>query len=1462
MWRHCLNAVMAPKAHVAWVLSALSFVSVRAAVNLNGDRVVNPVGDKDPSPIADPRTYYPDQHDCPLPYSDYSNIHAWTPYFSVERLHRCEQPMLLQFSVTQPLKTSNNTSIRGCTLETSEAKQSNSFGTSANSKVVDNPKKSDNLVDKSLDVAAACVADGVETDGSLTLSTTNSGSQSGGDIASFLVHTQKYFDESDNCDESFLFAYHRSLVASLYIGQSLGKPTVASTVQALTSRLQSETELGNRTIAQVCGKGRKPEHVFGIAIDTNGDLSAVQDAALSWSQGKCVSGGENMRPFSDGLDFKLFDVAEASTKLENSSVPEGNDARSPDSAKRGKRFNVKRAPSRNADGTCATHIIQNGDTCSALAERHGITVADLERFNQGKTWAWTECKDMLLGYNMCLSEGNAPIPPPQAGTECGPMLPGTKQPTDSKINMDELNPCPLKACCSNWGFCGPFAMHCDVHAPANGGPGAKLPEFQNTCISNCGNEIKQNSGPPATFERIGYYESWNLGRDCLWLKAYNADTDGTYTHMHWGFAEIDPKTWKVVLVDPHKQWDHFKQLGLKRIVSFGGWAYSTEPATYNIIRQAIINNRETFAQNLAQFVRDEDIDGVDIDWEYPGAPDIMVDGKPIGQPGDGLYYLRFLTRLKQLLPNKSVSIAAPASYWYLKAFPIDEIAKVIDYIVYMTYDLHGQWDYGNVNAFDSCPSGKCIRSHVTKAGVANNKIFVGEYSYGRSFHMASDGCYGPMCELTGTRTESDAQPGRCTGTGGYISNAEIFEPINSGVARQFHDRGSNSDYIVYNGDVEHTRREDWRKLNFAGSIDWAVDLQRFGAEDFNAPLDLPGQGEEGCVIGIDRGVDSGDLCNYGYCPPPLCECIVLGEVERLPHGVETNMRAWDDQNLELNKLCKFACKYGRCPKEVCVEPEPEPDSHGLITPYNPDDYYTVQARLENAGNCIVFENTAMNKNNAETCYGCCKDIVESAKEEGRITNYGCVGFFPFDEGPIPWIATPGYTSRIANGKCSCDNALMNWFAGKFLEVLLAIIGCFIMSSLKHILDIGISVLTGGTGRIVGAGYVTDVDMKPADAVTVAAELASYTYPEGEDPAGAFTWWLIPCGNDLSLVPEELRKAFDILSAVTPGMSSFRAPKYPKGQGRKDDEGNPTDQSQPRAPPRGGTNDNNNQGSNPKKKQCKPFPSKYRRMGPGKNTIHTTSCDANGNSVDKRWVITSNYGTTPKQVGRECKKEWDQACLHYSSVISNNAAWGRLTCPLDSGTKLAPVRPRRAPRAWTRFHNGGQNGVTTDWMDKNDRPHSNCQADEWPPIYLVNTNEAVYQSAGIDAKGQLVRYLPGQMNQRAGQSMIKGACFAPLLSDLSDADFERLVAPVRALNSQVVGTVTNYVVQASERPYFTITAWNHARAPNDGLDDNGCWPNGKAPMDPGYALYPYDPYYNNKLRPYDYRAPYVPGINGA
>jgi GH18 family chitinase len=69
----------------------------------------------------------------------------------------------------------------------------------------------------------------------------------------------------------------------------------------------------------------------------------------------------------------------------------------------------------------------------------------------------------------------------------------------------------------------------------------------------------------------------------------------------------------------------------------------------------------------------------------------MVRGSPIGAKTDGVKNLRFLTTLrKKLKSDMSLSIAAPALYWYLKAFPIDWISEVVDYIIYITYDLHGQ----------------------------------------------------------------------------------------------------------------------------------------------------------------------------------------------------------------------------------------------------------------------------------------------------------------------------------------------------------------------------------------------------------------------------------------------------------------------------------------------------------------------------------------------------------------------------------------------------------------------------------------------------------------------------------------------------------------------------------------------------------------------------------------------------
>jgi hypothetical protein len=298
------------------------------------------------------------------------------------------------------------------------------------------------------------------------------------------------------------------------------------------------------------------------------------------------------------------------------------------------------------------------------------------------------------------------------------------------------------------------------------------------------------------------------------------------------------------------QFGEFKKIsGAKRILSFGGWEFSNSDATYKIFRTGVRpENRLVMARNIANFIKEHNLDGVDIDWEYPGAPDL-----PEYDPGtadEGPNYLAFLVILKNLLPGKSVSIAAPSSYWYLKQFPIKEMSRILDYIVYMTYDLHGQWDAHNSNSQEGCETGNCLRSQVnltetkqslamiTKAGVPGEKVVVGVTSYGRSFKMADPSCWGPDCQFTGDRLNSNAKHGKCTATARYLADAEIAEILadSSRIVRSFVDSTSNSDILVYDNDewvgymsaaTKRARANLYSAWGLGGTSDWATDLQEY-----------------------------------------------------------------------------------------------------------------------------------------------------------------------------------------------------------------------------------------------------------------------------------------------------------------------------------------------------------------------------------------------------------------------------------------------------------------------------------------------------------------------------------------------------------------------------------------------------------------------------------------------------------
>jgi hypothetical protein len=220
---------------------------------------------------------------------------------------------------------------------------------------------------------------------------------------------------------------------------------------------------------------------------------------------------------------------------------------------------------------------------------------------------------------------------------------GTTQPS-SGTDLAKLNPCPLNVCCNIWGQCGLSDDFCVISKSDTGAPGTSAPG-KNGCkymqtlvlrnlheaysfagISNCGRDIIKGSAPASKI-KVAYFESWNFNRKCLTMNVNEIDTT-QYTHIHFAFPNVTRGDYRVEITDPavSKQFELFKATtGAKKIVSLGGWAFSTEPGTFSILREAAQPaNRDKFKNNLIAFMNTHNLDGIDLDWEYPGVSRTLI----------------------------------------------------------------------------------------------------------------------------------------------------------------------------------------------------------------------------------------------------------------------------------------------------------------------------------------------------------------------------------------------------------------------------------------------------------------------------------------------------------------------------------------------------------------------------------------------------------------------------------------------------------------------------------------------------------------------------------------------------------------------------------------------------------------------------------------------------------------------
>ncbi|GIJ91973.1 hypothetical protein Asppvi_010948 [Aspergillus pseudoviridinutans] len=335
------------------------------------------------------------------------------------------------------------------------------------------------------------------------------------------------------------------------------------------------------------------------------------------------------------------------------------------------------------------------------------------------------------------------------------------------MQWSQADKCPLNVCCSKFGFCG-------------------------TTEDFCGNKTVQSpqcsSGSSSSKRTVGYYEAWSITRSCDRMYPESLPI-GSYTHLNFAFAFIDPSSFKVAPMNAGDEALYKRFTGLKSLypdletwISIGGWSMNDpdQPTATTFSDLAgSADAQAKFFDSLISFMETYGFDGVDIDWEYPVAEERS------GKPADYQNYPAFLRNLRNALSSTGhkygLSITIPSSYWYLQHFDIVEIEKTIDWFNMMSYDLHGTWDSSNRY------TGPYLKSHTNlteidqalellwRNDINPDHVVLGLGFYGRSFTLTDPACSKPGCTFS-----SGGNAGPCTAAVGTLSYAEIERVIAGG----------------------------------------------------------------------------------------------------------------------------------------------------------------------------------------------------------------------------------------------------------------------------------------------------------------------------------------------------------------------------------------------------------------------------------------------------------------------------------------------------------------------------------------------------------------------------------------------------------------------------------------------------------------------------------------------------------
>jgi chitinase len=242
------------------------------------------------------------------------------------------------------------------------------------------------------------------------------------------------------------------------------------------------------------------------------------------------------------------------------------------------------------------------------------------------------------------------------------------------------------------------------------------------------------------------------------------------TRINYAFANIQGG--RMVLGAPTDA-QNFAQLTALRtsnprltvLVSVGGWLWST-----NFSDMALTaDSRRTFEDSVMEFLAKYDLDGLDIDWEYPG---LTGAGHPF-RPEDKENFTALLAELRARFDGAKkktgrrlfLTVAMGAGDDVLAHTEMKKVQRYVDTVNLMTYDYYEAGSdpttghhaplYANSADPKKASSDETVRSYE-EAGVPAEKILLGVPFYGRVWGDVPDkdnGLFQPGKTIAGVNAQ-------------------------------------------------------------------------------------------------------------------------------------------------------------------------------------------------------------------------------------------------------------------------------------------------------------------------------------------------------------------------------------------------------------------------------------------------------------------------------------------------------------------------------------------------------------------------------------------------------------------------------------------------------------------------------------------------------------------------------------